>query len=181
MMARLVRLTHGQAIIEIDGESFNVNGEGLGDGTWEVFPLMVYERGDDGNWILIQDRLKRKAIVDGLKTCWPDNPGGWPKLVIADHEKYERPLILPYDILRRVADDFPDEADAETVREELASLDCPEPVRVARCVLHLSAGSVSGVKKNIATAKQDYRDTILFAEYDRDDRRLRDFSKPFGK
>jgi len=179
MTARLVNLTRGQAIVEIDGESFNVNGEGLGDGTWEVFPLMVYEREAGGRWVLIQDRTRRRAIVDALRTCWPDNPGGWPTLVVAEHDQYERPLILPHDILRRVVRDFPDPDDAAKVHDELESLDCPEAARVVRCVLHLSAGSVSAVSRNVANAARDYRDAILFAEYDRDDRRLHDFSEPF--
>ena len=179
MTVKLIQLSRGQAIIEIDGESFNVNGEGTGDGTWEVFPLMVYERGAGEQWVLIQDAEKRWAIVDALQTCWPKNPGGWPNLVIADHYQYERPFILPYDVLRRVVDDFPNSDEAAQVREELAQLDCPEPARVARCVLHLSAGSVSAVSRNVATALQDYRDIILFAEYDRDDRRLHNFSEGF--
>jgi len=180
MTARLVNLTRGEAIVEIDDELFNVNGEGFGDGTWVVFPLMVYERGTGERWILIQDRVKRRTIVDALRTIWPDNPGGWATLVIdeADYQ-YETPLILPYDILRRVVRDFPDPDDAAKVRNELESLDCPEAARVARCVLHLSAGSVSTVSRNVASAIRDYRDVILFAEYDRDDRRLHDFSESF--
>ena len=181
MTAQLIQLTRGQAIIEIEGELFNVNGEGLNDGTWEVFPLMVYERGADKRWVLVQDRKKCRGIIEALRTCWPDNLEGWSKLVIAeDHYQYERPLILPVDILLRVGRDFPDQDEAAKVREALEGLDCPEAARVARCVLHLSAGSVSTVSQNVATAMQDYRDIILFAEYDRDDQRLYDFSKPFG-
>ena len=182
MATRLLQLTRGEAIIDMDGESFNVNGEGLGDGTWEVFPLMVYERDSDGRWELIQDAAKRRAIVAALKTVWPNNPGGWPNLVIdEDHYQYERPLILPVDIVTRIADDFPDRDAAAEVREALSYLDCPEAVRVARCILHLSEGSVAAVTKNIELARQDYRDAILFAEYDRDDQRLHDFSKRFEK
>ena len=179
MTARIVKLTRGQAIVEIDGEQFNVNGEGLGDGTWEVLPLMVYERGADDRWILIQDNERRRAIVDALQACWPGNSGGWPVLVVADHEKYDRPFILPYDVLRRVMKYFPDPDDAAKVRDALESLDCPESERVARCVLHLSAGSVAAVMRNVETALRDYRDAIFFAEYDRNDRRLHDFSIPF--
>ena len=178
--ARLIQLTRGQAIIEVGGETFNVNGEGQGDGTWQVFPLMVYERGDGGRWELIQNAARRREVVAALKTCWPNNPGGWPDLVVAEGDyQYERPLILPYDIARRVVQDFPDPNDAAKVRDALELLDCPEPERIARCILHLSAGSVSDVTRYVSTAMRDYRDVILFAEYDRDDRRLHDFSRPF--
>jgi len=42
MTVHLVDVTRDQAIAEMDGESFNVIGEGLGDGAWEVFPVIVY-------------------------------------------------------------------------------------------------------------------------------------------
>ncbi|MDJ0760507.1 MAG: hypothetical protein QNJ19_14025 [Woeseiaceae bacterium] len=180
MSARLVFLSPGQAFVDIDGEVFNVNGEGKGDGTWEVFPLMVYERAPDSRWVLIQDAGKRERIIAALKTCWPDNhPGGWTRLEIADHEPFDRPLILPVDIVQRVVSDFTDPDEAAAVRGLLESLEIPEAERVARCILHLSAGSASAVLDNIALAKRDYRDAILFAEYDRNDNRLHDFSKPF--
>lgn len=78
MTVKLIQLSRGQAIIEIDGELFNVNGEGTGDGTWEVFPLMVYERGAGEQWVLIQDAEKRWAIVGALQTCRPDPSRRYP-------------------------------------------------------------------------------------------------------
>ncbi len=179
MKTRLVSLSRGQAVLDIDGERFNVNGEGQGDGTWQVFPLMVYEKATDDGWKLIQDAAKRQRIIAALKTCWPDNPGGWNRLLVADHEPFDRPLNLAFDILQRIVDDFPDSDDSAAVRELLESLECPEAERVARCILHLSEGSVAAVLENIALAQTDYRDAILFAEYDREDNRLHDWSKPF--
>jgi hypothetical protein len=52
--------------------------------------------------------------------------------------------------------------------------------RILRCVVFLSTGDLARLAHNAERARQDWRDVISWAEYDRDDRRLHDFSRPFG-
>lgn len=54
-----------------------------------------------------------------------------------------------------------------------------ERLRVIRCIVHLARGSTSQLLHFIASARIDYRDVIHWAEYDGDDRRVRDFSQAF--
>ena len=42
-----------------------------------------------------------------------------------------------------------------------------EPTRVRLAVLKISGGDLDLIRKNIATAKQDYRDILAYAEYPR--------------
>ncbi|MDJ0926860.1 MAG: hypothetical protein QNJ73_04335 [Gammaproteobacteria bacterium] len=87
-------------------------------------------------------------------------------------------MSLPDDILVRIAADFGRDS-VNGVVKLLAGYHGPEPQRVCRCILHLSAGSIDKLKHNVAEAAKDYRDIILFAEYDRDDNRLHDFTHGF--
>ena len=66
-----------------------------------------------------------------------------------------------------------------TVVELLSEYDGKEPIRVIRCIVHLSEGSDSLVLSNLETAYTDYRDIIYSAEYDRSDNQLYDFQQPF--
>ncbi len=88
-------------------------------------------------------------------------------------------MPLPIDILQRVASEYNDD-DLETVLGLLEEYSGPEAERVMRCVLHLSAGALDRLRENMAKTEQDYRDIIYFAEYDRDDKRVNDFTRPFS-
>jgi hypothetical protein len=87
-------------------------------------------------------------------------------------------MPLPDDILQRVARDFA----AQNVAAAVDSLDAfrgPERPRVLRCVVHLAEGSPERLQHFLRVAELDYRDVILFAEYDRQDRHVRDLRREF--
>jgi hypothetical protein len=90
------------------------------------------------------------------------------------------PVELPPDILARIAADYPPE-DRPGIIEALLVLTevTREPERVARCVLFVADGDLEEFERMIELARTDYRDTVVAAEYDHADRRLRDLSKPF--
>jgi hypothetical protein len=93
---------------------------------------------------------------------------------------------LPDDILRRIRADF---GDARAPAAETAVCDfakafertCDEEPtpRLLRCIVYLAAGDHGALERAIATAGIDPRDVILAAEYDREDRHVRDFHQPF--
>lgn len=85
---------------------------------------------------------------------------------------------LPPDIVRRIRADFA-EPDIAAVIQALQSYTGPEPDRVRRCILHLAARALDKVTHFASAANGDYRDVLFWAEYDRDDRRVRDFSRAF--
>jgi hypothetical protein len=55
-----------------------------------------------------------------------------------------------------------------------------ESERILRCIVFLAQGDIKLLGHNAEQAKQDYRDVIYWAEYDREDRRVRDFNQPFA-
>jgi hypothetical protein len=88
----------------------------------------------------------------------------------------------PSDVEQRLRTDFPGER-LEVARAALAELSEVSP-RLVRCVLHLAGGSVQRLREHIADAQRDWRDVILWAEYEeagpgKQPRRLRDFNRPF--
>ena len=93
-------------------------------------------------------------------------------------ERRPSPGQMAPDILKRIESDY-GAAAVDQVADLLAAYSGNEPDRVRRCILFLADGNVDALKANLATAAEDYRDIILFAEYDREDNRVRDFSKPF--
>jgi hypothetical protein len=86
---------------------------------------------------------------------------------------------LPPDIEDRIAADFAatDRPSAFGIIESLSG--AKETWRVCRCVLFLARGQLSLLAHNAEQARLDYRDVIYWAEYDEQDRLVRDFSKPF--
>lgn len=89
---------------------------------------------------------------------------------------------LPPDILARIAADYPADRRDATIEALIALSEVTrEPARVARCVLVVANGDPSKFKQMINLARTDYRDAIVAAEYDRENRRLRDLSKPFDE
>ena len=88
---------------------------------------------------------------------------------------------LPDDVAARIATDFAAPRRQE-VTEALLGLSeaTREHARVARCVLFVADGDLERLRQMVELAHTDYRDAIVAAEYDREDRRLRDLSRPFG-
>lgn len=87
--------------------------------------------------------------------------------------------MLPKDIENKIRRDFSNN-EVVSVERLLLQYDGRESERVIRCIIHLSNGSYEKLKANIETAKMDYRDIILFAEYDLNNRKINDFTKPFA-
>lgn len=85
---------------------------------------------------------------------------------------------LPADIENKLARDYPIES-LPAVFRSLATYRGSERDRAIRCIVHLSAGDPQRVSYYLGIAAQDYRDVIYLAEYDKDDRRAHDFSRPF--
>ena len=92
------------------------------------------------------------------------------------------------DVANRVAREFPSAAARQAAAQILASVteavrelndSVGEQDRVTRCVLFLAGGNLKYLAECAALARRDYRDAIMAAEYDREDRRIRDFSRPF--
>ena len=84
------------------------------------------------------------------------------------------------DIEARVAKDF-------TLRDHddaTAILDAPDrelrgdKARILRCVVFLARGNMEKLVHNADRALSDFRDVILWAEYDEQNRQVRDFNQP---
>jgi len=86
---------------------------------------------------------------------------------------------LPVDIVTRLAREFPDSADVglATLLSEFAAV---QQFREIRCILHLASGDAAKVRHYADIARQDSRDILYWAEYDRDDNRIHDFRQPFA-
>jgi hypothetical protein len=86
------------------------------------------------------------------------------------------------DIGARIDTDFiPNERAA--VRAVLGWLEAElsrDRARILRCVLFLARGDLPRLQHNANAARSDWRDVIWWAEYERDDRRVRDFNQPFS-
>src|SRR5215211_907753 len=88
---------------------------------------------------------------------------------------------IPVDIEARVCADFSAENRENAVcviRNLGMELDREVP-RILRCVLFLSRGELPLLMHNADQDRGDYQDVIYWAEYDEQDRRVRDFSQPF--
>ncbi|MCH6258419.1 hypothetical protein MLD52_17800 [Puniceicoccaceae bacterium K14] len=53
--------------------------------------------------------------------------------------------------------------------------------RKVRSVIHLTKGNFDELKKMKQAAKENYRDVLMWAEYDEFKIQIRDFKKPFGQ
>ena len=66
---------------------------------------------------------------------------------------------------------------------ELSESDILNSSRIIRCIIYLSENSIEKLRENINSAKIDWRDIILWAEYENDEKNepklKRDFNKPF--
>jgi hypothetical protein len=85
---------------------------------------------------------------------------------------------LPDDIAARVAREFSGNAsdDVLPLRSEFLAA---QQFREVRCILHLAGGDIAKIQYYADLARQDSRDMIYWAEYDRDDHQVRDFRQPF--
>lgn len=85
----------------------------------------------------------------------------------------------------RIANDFGDRADAAIARIEAMLVEFqrvykePASPRIIRCVLHLSSGNLDSLDRHIDACLTDYRDIILWAEYDIDGNRVFSGSEHF--
>jgi hypothetical protein len=90
--------------------------------------------------------------------------------------------MLPSDVIERIHRDFP-AADARAAATALDQLQEYEPevfsLRLIRCAVHLSQGEYLALGEWIVKARGDWRDVVRAAEFDRGDRRLRNFDQPF--
>ena len=90
---------------------------------------------------------------------------------------------IPPDIRRRIARDF-GPADASELLADLTARRGTDPQtfsdRIIRCVVYVANGDLETAKRAISLALIDWRDLIVWAEYDKkfEDRR-RDLNMPF--
>ena len=89
------------------------------------------------------------------------------------------------DIQRRIEKDFGAEAplvigELEAFIESFGAMARTHPDdRVIRCIVHLANRRREDLAHYIKTARSDPRDVMYWAEYDRDARRIHDFSMVF--
>jgi hypothetical protein len=93
-----------------------------------------------------------------------------------------RPQPLPADVAERIPRLFPNEADA--VARQLSQLRNEDSRlfgdRIIRCIVFCASHYPgTNIDQWIEQARNDYRDLIVAAEYDRDDNQLRDFNRSF--
>ena len=97
-------------------------------------------------------------------------------------------MIFKEDITRRIIADFEDNSGEAVVllTKAIEEVNYLETDRIIRCILFLSKGNISSLKKYIEAAAGDPRDVMLWAEYEdlKDGfnyKRLRDFNHTFEK
>jgi len=82
------------------------------------------------------------------------------------------------DIIAQATSDFP----PEKVREVLAHLAAAtSSERLQRCIVFAARGHPWRFEFLCKLAKDDFRDVIMNAEYDRHDNRLYDFNRPISE
>lgn len=90
---------------------------------------------------------------------------------------------LPKDIIEEMHSRFTTDFDYayKLLEDYLAESDDLYKDRIIRCVIYLTKDGITQLKKNLAAARQDPRDVMLWAEYDNpaNPTRVRDFDKTF--
>ena len=109
--------------------------------------------------------------------------------VIFERQKTERMKSkiekLSTDILAQIAYQFGENYKIVIgiLETELSESDILNSSRIIRCIIYLSENSIEKLRENINSAKIDWRDIILWAEYENDEKNepklKRDFNKPF--
>jgi uncharacterized protein YpuA (DUF1002 family) len=86
---------------------------------------------------------------------------------------------LPKDIIDKVYQDY----EINLVENALSIINEffteSKSIRVVRCAIFLAGGNLNNLQFYLEKAKQDYRDLIYWAEYDKFDKKIRDFNMPF--
>ena len=90
---------------------------------------------------------------------------------------------IPPDIRRRIARDF-SPSDASVMLADLTARCAADPQlfsdRIVRCVVYVAKGALETAERAISLALVDWRDLIVWAEYDNKfEDRLRDLNNPF--
>ena len=83
--------------------------------------------------------------------------------------------IIPEDIRAEVLRRFP-VVDHKIALEILAVFDGS---RLMRCAVHFSDGDLEKLGHALDIAREDYRDLIFWTEYDKSEKQIWDFNKPF--
>lgn len=102
-------------------------------------------------------------------------------------DKDTRATVFGSDIRERIEKEFGSFAPAvaeelERFIESYRKLAGAHPGdRVIRCIVHLAEGNREHITHYIRTALGDPRDVMFWAEYDKDEKRVRDFNMPFPK
>ncbi|WP_046757676.1 EF-Tu C-terminal domain-related protein [Kordia jejudonensis] len=91
--------------------------------------------------------------------------------------------LYPADILKRLASDYKTNVTAATqsIQEFIISHTNFQSPRIVRALLFTGNKDSVQLNKMIALARTDWRDLLLEAEYETPDKRVRDFTKEFGK
>ena len=92
-------------------------------------------------------------------------------------------MILARDTWVKVNKDFETPEEAALALSVLADfMDQNQELssdRILRCIVFVANGDLNRLEKAIDLAREDYRDLIVWAEYDEKNERVRDFSNPF--
>lgn len=91
-------------------------------------------------------------------------------------------LILPLDIIEKIQQEYKDQYDfVEDLLTNQSFFHTEEEfiLRLIRSILFLSEGSIEQLQKYLNIAKIDFRDVFYWAEYDQNNKQIRDFKKPF--
>lgn len=88
---------------------------------------------------------------------------------------------MPPDVIAKIEADFQavDRIKVIKALENLRTDLQSEGYRVVRCVLYLAQGDMQQLDHYVERARYDWRDVIYWAEYDKQDNRTRDLTRPF--
>ena len=94
--------------------------------------------------------------------------------------------FFPEDITSKIRKDFGDEFEiAFKALENYARTNPREGHRLYRCIIYVAHGNIERMREAIDLARIDYRDLIMWAEYEGESIhnaiQVRDFTKSFGK
>lgn len=91
--------------------------------------------------------------------------------------------MVAEDIIKKVRLDFPRLDEAQLVLALLHEFAEQNPAlsgdRLLRCIVYVANGDLDLFAKAIELAVVDYRDLVVWAEYDENRFQIRDLSKPF--
>ena len=76
-------LTRDSIVVGFEGGEYNVNGE-RGLYVWDIYPEMVYFKGLDEKWRLLEDASLRAQIVEALLRHWIEYEFPWELHVVED-------------------------------------------------------------------------------------------------